>query len=151
MARRNSVHTLVRSRRVPAVPMGAPHAVHVPEVGAMLWISGQLPLSGPRGKLETGPMKKQAEVALRNLAWVLQDSQFGIDTLVRMQISLVSLEHLAEVQQAVQRFFVGMAMPTISVVQVVALPQEAQICIEGTAVQAKVAEEPQEDEGDGYY
>ena len=75
MARRDAVHSQIISRRAPK-PVGPyVHAVRVDSPGAMLFVSGQIPIELPSGKVFTGDIKRQAELALTHLKNIVSDNR----------------------------------------------------------------------------
>ncbi len=83
MPRRPSVHEAIHSKKAPK-PVGAyVQAIHVPQPGAMLFVSGQIPIEVPSGNVFTGDIKKQAEIALGHVRSIVQDSGFAMDEVVK--------------------------------------------------------------------
>ena len=82
MARRPSVHEQITSRKAPK-PVGPyVQAVKVTQPGATLFVSGQIPIELPSGKVFTGDIKRQADLALNHLRNIVQDAGFSMDEVV---------------------------------------------------------------------
>lgn len=136
MVRRNALHEAVVSRRAPK-PVGPyVHAVHVSTPGAMLFVSGQIPIEVPSGRVFTGDIKKQAELAMSHLRSIVQDAKFAMDEVVKVTVYLTDLKNFDVINQVYQEFFVGQALPARAVVQVAALPKDVGIEIECIAMKA---------------
>lgn len=134
MARRAAAHELITSKKAPK-PIGPyVHAVKVAQAGAMLFVSGQIPIELPSGKPFTGDMKRQAELALGHLKSIITDAKFTMDEVVKVTIYLTDLKHFETVNDVYQKQFVGQNLPARVVVQVAALPKEVGIEVDAIAV-----------------
>lgn len=134
MARRPAVHDLITSRKAPK-PVGAySQAVRVQQPGAMLFVSGQIPIEVPSGKVFKGDIKRQAEIAFGHVRNIVQDAGFKVDEVVKCTIFLTDLKNFETVNRVYQEMFVGQNLPARAVVQVSGLPKEVDIEIEAIAV-----------------
>ncbi len=134
MARRAAVHDMITSKRAPK-PVGPyTHAVRVKQAGAMLFVSGQLPIELPSGELCQGPMKRQADLALTHMRNIVADGGFTMDEIVKVTIYLTDLKHFDVVNDLYAKMFIGQTLPARAVVQVAALPKGAGIEVECIAV-----------------
>ena len=134
MARRPAVHEVIQSRKAPK-PIGAyVQAVKVARPGEMLFVSGQIPIEVPSGKVFTGDIKKQAELAFQHLKNIILDAKFSMDEVVKVSVYLTDLENFEAVNQVYSKLFVGAALPARAVVQVAGLPKGVGIEVEGIAM-----------------
>lgn len=142
MARRPATHDLITSKKAPK-PVGPyAHAVRVQNPGAMLFVSGQLPIEVPSGQVFKGDVGRQAQIALTHVRNIVADAGFSMDEVVKVTIYLTDMDKYDAVNQAYQKMFVGMNMPSRSVVQVAALPKGVDVEVEALAMkQAKSADE----------
>ena len=152
MARRPSVHDMIVSRKAPK-PVGPySQAVRVNAPGAMLFVSGQIPIELPQGAVFTGDIKRQAELALTHLKNIILDAGFTMDEVVKCQIYLTDLKHFDTVNEVYRRLFVGQTLPARAVVQVAGLPKGVGVEADAVAVK-KASEAPgarSVDDGDDY-
>ena len=111
MARRDSVHKQIVSRRAPK-PVGPyVHAIKVENPGATLYVSGQIPIELPSGNVFTGDIKRQAELALTHLRSIVQDSGFSMDEVVKCTVFLTNMDDFGAINEVYQKFFTGQALP----------------------------------------
>ena len=144
MARRNVVHDAVSSRKAPK-PIGPyVQAVRVNRPGEMLFVSGQIPIEVPSGRVFTGDIKRQAEIALAHVKNIVVDAKFTMDEVARVGVYLTDLGDFEAVNSVYQKMFVGAHLPARAVVQVAALPKGVGIEVDAIAV--KQAVDPFEDE-----
>ncbi|MDP7040387.1 MAG: Rid family detoxifying hydrolase [Myxococcota bacterium] len=141
MARRPAVHEMITSRKAPK-PIGPyVHAVKIEQPGAMLFVSGQIPIEVPSGQVFRGDIKRQAEIAFDHLKNIVIDGGFALDEVVKCTIFLTDLESFDKVNQVYQKIFVGMNLPARAVVQVSGLPKEVDIEVEAIAVKKGAAQD----------
>jgi len=134
MARRHTVHQQVVSRKAPK-PLGAySQAVKVENPGEMLFVSGQLPIEVPSGRVFTGDIKKQAQITFANVRNLIIDAKFSMDEVVRVVIYLTDLKDYEVVNTEYAKMFVGASLPARAVVQVAALGEGVSIEVEAMAV-----------------
>ncbi len=101
--------------------------------GALVFLSGQIPLDPATGHLVPGDVVAQTERVLENLRAVLAAAGCTFGDVVRTTIYLVDLAHFAGVNDVYARCFVP-PYPARATVQVAALPRGAQIEIDAIAV-----------------
>jgi len=134
MARRPAVHEMMMSKKAPK-PIGPySHAIRVQQPGAMLFVSGQIPIEVPSGTVFLGDIKRQSELALTHLKSIVLDSGFVVDEIVKCTIFLTDLKNFDTVNQVYQTMFVGQTLPARAVVQVSGLPKGVGIEVECIAV-----------------
>ena len=136
MARRDSVHKQIVSRRAPK-PVGPyVHAIKVENPGATLYVSGQIPIELPSGNVFTGDIKRQAEIALTHLRSIVQDAGFSMDEVVKCTVFLTNMDDFGAVNEVYQKFFTGQALPARAAVEVSRLPKDVNVEVECIAVKA---------------
>lgn len=134
MARRPAVHEMITSKKAPK-PIGPySHAIKVKQPGAMLFVSGQIPIELPAGTPFLGDIKRQAELALGHLKSIVQDSGFSLDEIVKCTLFLTDLKNFDAVNEVYAKLFVGQTLPARAVVQVAALPKGVGVEAECIAV-----------------
>jgi reactive intermediate/imine deaminase len=99
------------------------------KVGNTVWLSGQIPLVPGTTKLVAGDITEQATQAFKNLAAVADAAGGSLQNAVKINISLIDLEHFGAVNEVMARFL-SEPFPARACVQVAALPKGAQIEIE---------------------
>lgn len=99
------------------------------KVGNTVWLSGQIPLVPGGSELVAGDIAEQAAQAFMNLAAVATAAGGSLQNAVKINISLVDLEHFATVNEVMVRFL-REPFPARACVQVAALPKGALIEIE---------------------
>jgi 2-iminobutanoate/2-iminopropanoate deaminase len=116
--------------------LGAPGAIgpysQAIRLGALVFVSGQIPLDPATGQVVSGDISAQAERVMNNLGAVLAAAGLGFEDIVRTTIYLVDLAHFADVNEAYGRFF-QTPYPARSTVGVAALPRGVQIEIDAIA------------------
>jgi 2-iminobutanoate/2-iminopropanoate deaminase len=109
--------------------------------GAMLFVSGQIPLDPTTGQIVPGDVSAQTQRVMDNLREVLAAAGCGYDDVVRTTIYLVDLTHLAAVNEVYGLAFRS-PYPARATVQVAALPRNAQVEIDAIAVIPDRTERP---------
>ena len=99
------------------------------KVGNTVWLSGQIPLVPGTSELVAGDITAQANQAFKNLSEVAKAAGGSLQNAVKINISLVNLEHFAAVNEVMMQFFQA-PFPARACVQVAALPKAALIEIE---------------------
>jgi len=95
----------------------------------------------PSGKIYTGNVKKQAEIALSHVKSIVEDAGFSMDEIVKCSIFLTDMKHLETVDAVYQTFFTGGSLPARVVVAVAGLPKDVNVEVEAIAVKKAVAQE----------
>ncbi|MEJ2532033.1 MAG: RidA family protein [Halioglobus sp.] len=99
------------------------------KVGSTVWLSGQIPLDPGTMELVSGDIGAQATQVFQNLAAVARAAGGSLDHAVKINISLIDLEHFAAVNEVMARFLTE-PYPARACVQVAALPKGAGIEVE---------------------
>jgi reactive intermediate/imine deaminase len=99
------------------------------KVGDTVWLSGQIPLIPGTTELVTGDIAAQATQVFKNLAAVAEAAGGSLQNAVKINISLVDLQHFGTVNEVMGQFLQA-PYPARACVQVAALPKGAQIEID---------------------
>lgn len=99
------------------------------KVGNTVWLSGQIPLVPGTMELVTGDITAQATQVFENLAAVAEAAGCSLDHAVKINISLIDLEHFGAVNDVMARFLTE-PYPARACVQVAGLPKGAGIEVE---------------------
>jgi reactive intermediate/imine deaminase len=113
----------------PAAPAAIGPYSQAIKVGDTVWLSGQIPLVPGTSELASGGISAQAAQVFRNLAAVAEAAGGSLQNAVKLNISLVNLDHFAAVNAVMEQFF-REPFPARACVQVAALPRGAQIEVE---------------------
>ena len=102
--------------------------------GALVYISGQIPLDPATGALVDGGIEAQAERALTNVGAILAAAGLGWADVVKTTVLLADINDFAPVNEVYARFFTGEILPARAAFGVAALPLGARVEIEAVAV-----------------
>lgn len=103
--------------------------------GAVLYVSGQLPIEPRTGKLPTdGSIEEQTRQALRNVEAVVEADRMGLDHVVKTTVYLADLDDFDRFNSAYAEFFGSGAPPARSTVEVARVPRDAKVEISAIAV-----------------
>lgn len=94
------------------------------KAGAMVFTSGQLPIDPETKKVPEG-VKDQAQIALSNVANVLEAAGASLKDIVKMTVFLLNIKDFGEVNEVYKEFFdddKALSYPARSAIQVAALP-----------------------------
>lgn len=94
--------------------------------GALVFLSGQIPLHPVSGELVGESFAAQAEQVFRNLAAVARAAGGDLSQAVRITLYLTDLTRFAEVNEVMARYF-NPPYPARATVGVAALPRGAQV------------------------
>ncbi len=103
------------------------------KVGNTVWLSGQIPLVPGTSELVAGDITAQATQTFKNLAAVAEAAGGSLQNAVKINISLINLQHFGAVNEVMAQFLQA-PFPARATVQVAALPKGAQIEVEATLV-----------------
>lgn len=116
---------------------GAPGAIgpysQATRAGAMIFLSGQIPLDPATGEMVAGDVSAQAERVLKNLGAVLEAAGCGFANVTKTTIYLTDLAAFQAVNAVYAKFFAE-PFPARATVQVSALPRGAQVEIDAIAI-----------------
>ena len=120
----------LRSEQVKKLGLPFSEAVRV---GDLLFLSGQLGVDHSTGKLAEGGIAGQTKRALINIKRVLENSDSGLDRVVKCIVFLVNDSDWAEMSKVYKTFF-GEQLPARSAVTVSGLARGGLVEIECIAV-----------------
>ena len=100
--------------------------------GALLFISGQIPLDPASGQVVGDDAAAQTHRVMESIGAILQAAGAGYDQVVRTTIFLIDLADFAEVNEVYGSYF-GDPAPTRATVQVAALPKGVRVEIDAIA------------------
>jgi 2-iminobutanoate/2-iminopropanoate deaminase len=124
------MRTVVTTSAAPA-PIG-PYSQAI-EAGGWLFVSGQTPLDPSSGQIVPGGIAEQTERALQNIAAILSAAGSSPDRIVRCVVYLKSMADFDAMNAVYGAFFAG-SPPARTTIQAAALPRDALVEIEATAM-----------------
>ena len=101
--------------------------------GAMVFMSGQIPLDPATGALIEGDISAQARRVFENLKAVCEAAGGSFEQVVRVGIFMTDLGHFAEVNAVMADYFQA-PFPARATVQVSALPKGAEVEVDAIMV-----------------
>lgn len=101
-------------------------------VDGWVFCSGQIPLDAETGDLLKGSVADQTDLALRNLAAVLERAGASLGSVVKTTVFLSDMETFGEMNEVYARHF-GDHRPARAAVQAAALPKFCDVEIECVA------------------
>jgi 2-iminobutanoate/2-iminopropanoate deaminase len=125
------MHEIVATTAAPGAIGPYSQAVAV-RPGALLFLSGQIPLDPATGELVKGTIEQETEQVMRNLGAVLAAAGAGFQQVVKTTIFLTDLADFARVNAAYGAHFKS-SPPARATVQVAALPRGARVEIDAVA------------------
>jgi 2-iminobutanoate/2-iminopropanoate deaminase len=125
------MHEIVATAAAPGAIGPYSQAVAV-RAGAMLFLSGQIPLDPATGELVKGTIEQETEQVMRNLEAVLAAGGAGFQHVVKTTIYLTDLGDFARVNAVYGARFTS-SPPARATVQVAALPRGARVEIDAVA------------------
>ena len=96
----------------------------------LIFTAGQIPLDPMTGKLVEGDFKMRVNQVLRNLNAILSSGSTDLNHAIKMTVFVTDLSNFSLVNEVFEERFVGIDPPARSVVEVAALPIDADIEIE---------------------
>jgi len=97
--------------------------------GNLVFCSGQIPIDLVTGKLETGPIEKQARLAFKNLGTVLEAAGSSLDKAIKVTVYFKDLSDFNKVNEIYAEFFEGV-LPARAAIEAARLPKDAHIEVE---------------------
>jgi 2-iminobutanoate/2-iminopropanoate deaminase len=97
--------------------------------GALLFVSGQVPLDPATGQLVDGDIAAQTHRVFRNIGEILQAGGASFDHVVRTTVFLADMNDFAAMNEVYATYFTSPA-PARATVQVSRLPKDARIEID---------------------
>jgi 2-iminobutanoate/2-iminopropanoate deaminase len=116
---------------------GAPRALgpysQAIRAGALLFVSGQIPIDPATGELAGPDIVTQTQQVLRNVGGILEAAGASFAQVARTTVYLTDLADFPAMNEVYAAFFSGLA-PARSTVQVSRLPRDARIELDAIAV-----------------
>jgi len=103
------------------------------KAGDTLYISGQIPINPQTGEFAGPDIKTQTEQVLKNIKAILNEAGADMSNVVKTTVLLKDMADFTTMNEIYATFFEGI-YPARATYQVVALPKDALIEIETTAV-----------------
>lgn len=102
------------------------------QIGALLFVSGQVPIDPSTGAIVEGDIKAQAQQSLNNLKAILNAAGTNMGAVVKTTVFLADMNDFAAMNEVYAQFFQE-PFPARSAVQVGRLPKDAKVEIEAIA------------------
>ena len=100
----------------------------------LIFTAGQIPLDPKTGKLVENSFEEQVYQVLRNISGILAATgSSSLDQVIKFTVYVTDLNNFAILNRVFERYF-SVDPPARSVVQVAALPMDAQVEIEAVAL-----------------
>ena len=115
-----------------APPAMGPYSQAV-KAGALLFVSGQIPMDPETGTLVSGSIEEQTRRVMDNIGSILSAAGASFDRLVKTTIFLRDMDNFTRVNEVYGSFFSG-TFPARACVEVSRLPKDVNIEIEAVAV-----------------
>jgi 2-iminobutanoate/2-iminopropanoate deaminase len=121
-----SVQSVVSSPDAP--PAIGPYSQGI-KAGGFVFLSGQIPLVGPTGKIVTGMIKEQTEQVILNIQALLASEGLTLNDVVKATVFLASMNEFSAMNEIYAKYFTG-TPPARSTVEVSRLPRDVRVEIE---------------------
>lgn len=102
--------------------------------GSFVFCSGQIPIDPATGELIEGSIADQTDRVLRNLSAVLEAAGSNLRDVVKTTVYLADMADFAAMNEVYSRFFDADPAPARATVQAAALPKNARVEIDATAL-----------------
>ena len=103
------------------------------KAGALLFVSGQIPMDPETATLVSGSIEEQTMRVMDNIGSILSAAGASFDRLVKTTIFLRDMDNFTRVNEVYGSFFSG-TFPARACVEVTRLPKDVNIEIEAVAV-----------------
>ena len=121
---------IVRTDRAPAAIGPYSQAV---KIGAMIFVSGQIPIDPATGDIVNGDIKVQTRQVLTHLQSVLEAAGTSMAKVVKTTVFITNMDDFAHVNEIYAEFFTTQP-PARACVEVSRLPKNVSVEIEAIAV-----------------
>lgn len=80
---------------------------HVPgiRIGDYIFLSGMAPIDPQTGERNLGPIAEQVRTILSNMRHMLESAGSSLERVVRVQVVLADISHMAEMDRVYREFF----------------------------------------------
>lgn len=106
------------------------------DTGNLMFLSGQIPIDPAAGKITASDIEGQTKQALENVKAVLEAGGCTMDNVIKTTVFLKDIADFGKMNDVYKKFFKEGSYPARSAVQAGALPQNALVEIEVTALKA---------------
>nr|WP_314464770.1 RidA family protein [uncultured Clostridium sp.] len=110
-------------------------------MGAIQFISGQLPLNPGTGKIVAEGVAEQTEQCLKNLGAILKQTRLDYENVLKTTVLLTDIADFAEMNAVYAKYFASEA-PARVCYQVAALPMGAKVEIDAISSRGYVTQDP---------
>jgi 2-iminobutanoate/2-iminopropanoate deaminase len=121
-----SINSVVSSPDAPAAI--GPYSQGI-KAGGFVFLSGQIPLVGPTGKIVSGMIKEQTEQVILNIQALLASEGLTLNDVVKATVFLASMNEFSAMNEIYAKYFTG-TPPARSTVEVSRLPRDVRVEIE---------------------
>ncbi|HEX4140601.1 MAG TPA: RidA family protein [Candidatus Methylacidiphilales bacterium] len=121
-----SVTSVVSSPDAP--PAIGPYSQGI-KAGGFVFLSGQIPLVGPTGKIVSGMVKEQTEQVILNIQALLASEGLTLNDVVKATVFLASMNEFSAMNEIYAKYFTG-TPPARSTIEVSRLPRDVRVEIE---------------------
>ena len=121
-----SINSVVSSPDAPAAI--GPYSQGI-KAGGFVFLSGQIPLVGPTGKIVSGMIKEQTEQVILNIHALLASEGLTLNDVVKATVFLASMNEFSAMNEIYAKYFTG-TPPARSTVEVSRLPRDVRVEIE---------------------
>lgn len=123
--------TIIQTPSAPA-PIGPYNQAVV--TGALIFVSGQIPIDPATGQVVEGDIKVQTERVLKNLQAILTAAGTTLARVVKTTVFIKDMNEFAAMNEVYGKFFADKASaPARSTVEVARLPKDVRVEIEAVA------------------
>lgn len=122
--------TIIHTKNAPA-PIG-PYSQAV-RFGNLLFVSGQIPIDEPTGKLIESSIEEETEQVMKNLGFILSEAGLDYTQVVKCSIFVKDMQNFSKVNETYGKFFTT-EPPARETVEVSELPKGVNVeisCIAG--------------------
>lgn len=123
--------TVLTSPKAPAAV--GPYSHGIAASGAIVFVSGQLPIDPSTGAFAEGGVRAQTRQSLTNLQAVLAEAGASMSNVIKTTVFLKDMNDFTAMNEEYAAFFEG-GFPARSAIEVARLPKDALVEIEAVAV-----------------
>lgn len=110
-----------------------PYSQGVVAKGALVFVSGQLPIDPKTGAFAGESITEQTAQSIRNIESILTEAGTNLDAVVKTTVFLADMNDFAAMNKVYAEFF-SKSLPARAAFQVARLPKDAKVEIEAIAI-----------------
>ncbi len=95
--------------------------------GDFIFVSGQIPVDPETATVVPGGIREQTARAVKNIEAILKSMDTGIESIVRTEVYLKSMEDFASMNEVYASLFTGGVKPARATVEVSRLPKDVLV------------------------